>query len=84
MSYFPLLGGDIPLVFADGNWVWTNNNEGPCPGGPPSQLMARGEVPLPQPLQNPIAALTGHGTWVQTGGCAATTTFDETYTRTGD
>jgi len=84
MSYFPTLGGDIPLVFADGNWVWTNDNEGPCPGGPPSQLMARGVVPLPQPLQNPIPVLTGHGTWVQTGGCAATTTFDETYTRVGD
>jgi len=46
--------------------------------------MARGVVPLPQPLQNPIPVLTGHGTWVQTGGCAATTTFDETYTRVGD
>jgi serine/threonine-protein kinase len=84
MSYLSLLGGDIPLVFGDGQWVWTNNNAGPCPGGPPSQLQARVQVALPVPAPNPIPFLTGQGTWVQTGGCAVTTTFDETYTRTGD
>jgi serine/threonine-protein kinase len=83
MSYFSFAGGDIPLVFGDGNWVWTNNNEGPCSRGP-SQLDARAQIPLPVPAENPIPVLSGHGTWVQTGGCAATTTFEETYTRTGD
>ena len=46
--------------------------------------MTRGQYPLPQPPQNPIPSLSGHGTWVQTGSCAVDFEFDETFTRTGD
>ncbi|MDT5303354.1 MAG: eukaryotic-like serine/threonine-protein kinase, partial [Mycobacterium sp.] len=43
-----------------------------------------GQFPLPQPLQNPITVLTGHGRQDQTGACAGSVVFDETITRTGD
>ena len=84
MSYFPATSGDRPLVFADGNWTWTDRSEGPCPNGDLSGLAADGKFPLPQPPQDPIAILRGHGTWVQTGSCAVNVEFDETFTRTGD
>ncbi|HJT96551.1 MAG TPA: serine/threonine-protein kinase [Mycobacterium sp.] len=84
MSYFVVAAGDIPLVFSGGNWVWTDRTEGPCPNGDPSSLKADAQFPLPQPPQNPIPSLSGHGTWVQTGSCAVDLEFDETFTRTGD
>ena len=84
MSYFVVAAGDIPLVFDGHNWVWTDRTEGPCPGGDPSSLKADAQFPLPQPPQNPVPSLTGHGTWVQSGSCAVNLEFDETFTRTGD
>jgi serine/threonine-protein kinase len=84
MSYFPAASGDIPLVYDGANWIWTDETDGPCPTGDPSHLTARGQYPLPQPPQNPIPLLSGHGTWVQTGSCAVDFEFDETFTRTGD
>jgi serine/threonine-protein kinase len=84
MSYFSVASGDIPLVFGDGNWEWKDETDGPCPNGQMSHLTASGRFPLPQPPQNPIAELRGHGTWVQTGSCAVNYTIDETFTRTGD
>ena len=84
MSYFSVPSGDLPLVFGIGNWDWKNESDGPCPNGENSHLNANAQFPLPQPPQNPIPALTGHGTWVQTGACAVNYGFDETFTRTGD
>jgi serine/threonine-protein kinase len=84
MSYFSIASGDIPLEFAVGNWAWKDESDGPCPNGEMSHLSASAQFPLPRPPQNPIAALTGHGTWVQTGSCAVNIGIDETFTRTGD
>jgi serine/threonine protein kinase len=84
MSYFSVASGDLPLVFTGGNWDWKNESDGPCPNGDMSHLSATGQFPLPQPPQDPIPVLTGHGTWVQTGSCAVNIGFDETFTRTGD
>ena len=85
MSYFPVNSGDLALVFGGGKWDWTNESDGPCPAGEMSHLKASAQYPLPQPPQNPIPVLSGHGTWVQTGGsCAVNVNFDETFTRTGD
>ena len=85
MSYFPINSGDLALVFGGGKWEWKDESDGPCPAGEMSHLKASAQFPLPQPPQNPIPSLTGHGTWVQTGGsCAVNLSFDETFTRTGD
>ncbi|WP_029114306.1 serine/threonine-protein kinase [Mycobacterium sp. URHB0044] len=84
MSYFAISAGDLPLVFDGGKWAWTDRTEGPCPNGDLSTLKADAQFPLPQPPQNPIAQLSGRGTWVQTGSCAIDLQFDETFTRTGD
>jgi len=54
-----------------------------CPRGP-MHVKKSGQYPLPQPLQNPITLLTGHGRQDQTGSCAGSVVFDETFTRTGD
>jgi serine/threonine-protein kinase len=85
MSYFPINSGDLALVFGGGKWEWKHESDGPCPAGEMSHLKASAQFPLPQPPQNPIPTLTGHGTWVQTGGsCGVNLNFDETFTRTGD
>jgi serine/threonine-protein kinase len=84
MSYFSVASGDLPLIFDGGNWVWKDESDGPCPNGDMSHLSANAQFPLPQPPQNPIPELTGHGTWVQTGSCAVNLNIDETFTRTGD
>jgi serine/threonine-protein kinase len=84
MSYFSVASGDLPLVFTGGNWDWKNESDGPCPNGDMSHLSANAQYPLPQPPQDPIPVLTGHGTWVQTASCAVNIGFDQTFTRTGD
>jgi serine/threonine-protein kinase len=84
MSYFSVASGDLPLIFDAGNWAYTDETDGPCPNGEMSHLSAAAQFPLPQPPQNPIPELTGHGTWVQTGSCAVNLKIDETFTRTGD
>ncbi|MDT5362812.1 MAG: eukaryotic-like serine/threonine-protein kinase [Mycobacterium sp.] len=84
MSYFSVVSGDIPLVFDGGKWISTDRTEGPCPNGDLSTLTADAQFPLPQPPQDPIQQLSGHGTWVQTGTCAVNLEYDETFTRTGD
>jgi hypothetical protein len=84
MSYFSVASGDLPLIFEGGNWAWKDETDGPCPNGDRSHLSADAQFPLPQPPQNPIPALTGQGTWVQTGSCAVNLGISETFTRTGD
>jgi serine/threonine-protein kinase len=84
ISYFSVAAGDIALVFSGESWVEKHESDGPCPTGEMSHLTANAQFPLPQPPQNPIQELAGHGTWVQTGACAVNLRIDETFTRTGD
>jgi predicted Ser/Thr protein kinase len=84
MSYFSVASGDIPLVFDGGKFTSTDRTQSPCPSGDLSNLTSDIRFPLPQPPQDPIQLLSGHGTWVQTGTCAVNLEFDETFTRTGD
>ncbi len=84
MSYLVVASGDLPLVFDGTAWVDSNQTEGPCPSGDLATLKADARFPLPEPAQNPIQRLNGHGTWVQTGSCAVELEYDETLTRTGD
>jgi predicted Ser/Thr protein kinase len=85
MSFFYNQAGLVePLVFADGNWTLGTAIDDTCPGRGPMQVRKTGKYPLPQPLQNPITLLTGHGNQEQTQPCPVTIEFDETFTRTGD
>jgi serine/threonine-protein kinase len=40
--------------------------------------------PLPQPPQDPIQLLIGHGEQKNSGGCGGNFPYDATLTRTGD
>jgi Protein kinase domain len=86
MSYFYASSGQVePLLFGGGKWVLDTSVDGNCPrSGAPMHMTRTGQYPLPQPPQNPIPLLTGHGKHVQTLPCALTSEFDETFTRTGD
>lgn len=84
MSYFHAKSGDVPLIFGGGSWTWAEQSDGKCPDGNPAHLNASAQYPLPQPHPDPLPLLSGHGHWQQTGGCAVSMDFDETFTRTGD
>ncbi|MCW2558929.1 MAG: anchored-rane serine/threonine-protein kinase, partial [Mycobacterium sp.] len=84
MSYFSVASGDIPLLFDGTKFTSTDRTQGSCPSGDLSNLRTAVQYPLPQPAQDPIPLLSGHGTWVQSGTCAVNLEFDETFTRTGD
>ena len=84
MSYFHAKSGDVPLLFGGGNWTWKEDSDGKCPDGGPAHLSTTGLYPLPQPRQDPIPVLNGHGHWQQNGSCSVSMDFDETFTRTGN
>lgn len=84
MSYFHGKGGDNPLVFQHGIWALTADADYPCPAGGTLHFNVIAEFPLPQPAENPIQRLSGHGHQTQTRACTVDTPFDQTFTRTGD
>ncbi len=84
MSYFHGPAGDSPLVFANGAWAQTENADYQCPAGGTTHFSVVAEFPLPEPAQDPIPLLSGRGHQEQTGACSVNTTFDQTFTRTGD
>jgi serine/threonine-protein kinase len=85
MSYLREEAGFIPLVFGAGKWNLQIDDDGQCPqSGETTRIKNTGTYPLPQPAQNPIALLTGHGHHEQSEPCAMSVDFDETLTRTGD
>jgi hypothetical protein len=74
----------IPLVFAGGRWVWNEEGDNTCGGdGAMQHTKVTAEFPLPQPRQNPITVLSGHGT-VEAPDPCANGDFDGTFERTGD
>jgi hypothetical protein len=85
MSYFHGPSDFRPLIFGDGKWTSDIAFDGTCPANAgPTQLKFNAEYPMPQPPQDPIKLLIGHGHQEQTGNCAASTDVTETFTRTGD
>jgi hypothetical protein len=71
-------------VFRDGKWNLYTEHGATMQGCTNLRMTTHGEFPLPQPPQNPITLLKGHGHLQQTGNCVANVDFDETFTRTGD
>jgi hypothetical protein len=78
--------GGIPLMFADGQWTWTMDLDPTCGQGKTSHVSRHMDFDLPQPPQNPIALLTGHGhdEVTGTGECATSADVDVKFERVGD
>lgn len=84
MSYFYSQTEDSPLVFDGASWVLDISHAETVPGCTGLQVKTTAQYPLPQPAQDPIGLLTGHGNHQQTGNCSVSVDFDEIYARTGD
>ena len=74
------------LLFADGEWAFNYDGNVPCQAGGSPTAHVHYELPLPQPPQDPIMLLVGHGRRAVTGGGACANSYDEEwkYERTGD
>jgi serine/threonine-protein kinase len=81
----PETGGIRGLVFEDGSWASTQEYDTTCPKGGNVHAKLTSTLPLPQPLQDPIRLLGGHGysDYTPSTKCPSGP-IDETYTRTGD
>jgi serine/threonine-protein kinase len=85
ISYLHGKSNRLPLIFGGGNWTLDIDVDDSCLAtGEPTHVNITGQYPLPQPPQDPIRLLTGHGHQRQTGSCALDTDYDETLTRTAD
>jgi serine/threonine-protein kinase len=72
-----------PLVFGNGKWTFNIEYDAPCPAGGTSHDRVSEVFPLPQPPQDPITLLTGHGHKESTGNCQGDD-IEHKFVRTGD
>ena len=84
MSYFHNPKGVQALVFASGQWTWTQESDTPCQLGGTAHAKILAVYPLPQPQQDPIAVLTGRGHLESTGSACTNNDFEDKFERTGD
>jgi hypothetical protein len=73
-----------PLVFSNGSWTQVTSLDQKCPSGGTSHVKRNVQYALPQPAQDPITLLIGHGHQEQTGSCALSADITDTWTRIGD
>jgi len=86
MSLFHAPDGVVTLVFGGGKWTRNEEATVPCEGGGTAHIKIAAEYPLPEPLQDPIPLLTGHGSQTVSAGsaCASAGDFNDKFVRTGD
>ena len=84
MSLFHAPDGVVPLVFSGGKWTRDDEGTVPCNLGGTAHIKLTAEYPLPDPLQEPIPLLTGHGQNVTTESSCAGGDFEDKFERTGD
>jgi len=84
MSLFHAPDGVVPLVFGSGKWTREDEGTVPCQSGGTTHIKITAEFPLPEPLQDPIPVLTGHGQNVSTGSACVGGDFEDKFVRTGD
>jgi serine/threonine protein kinase len=53
--------GDELYIYAGGKWIYDYEGKSRCNGGGDDQIKVHWEFPLPEPKQDPITLLTGHG-----------------------
>jgi serine/threonine protein kinase len=76
----------VVLVYGDGKWVQAREFDTRCTrGGAVAHVKMSAELPMPQPPQDPITMLSGHGSAdVGAGTACKSTTFEMKFARTGD
>ena len=84
MSLLHAIDGVVPLIFSGGKWTRDDEGTVPCNLGGTTHIKLSAEYPLPDPLQDPIPLLTGHGHNESTGSACAGGDFDDKFERTGD
>jgi serine/threonine protein kinase, bacterial len=84
MSLFHAPDGVMPLVFGGGKWTRDDEGTVPCNLGGTAHIKLTAEYPLPDPLQDPITVLTGHGQNVTTESACVGGDFEDKFERTGD
>ena len=84
MSLFHAVDGVVPLVFSGSKWTREDEGTVPCNLGGTVHIKLSAEYPLPNPLQDPIALLTGHGRNETTGSSCAGGDFEDKFERAGD
>ncbi len=84
MSLFHAPDGVVPLVFSSGKWTRDDEGTVPCNLGGTVHIKITAEYPLPDPLQDPIPVLIGHGQNVSTGSPCLGGDFEDKFVRTGD
>jgi serine/threonine-protein kinase len=84
MSLFHAIDGVVPLVFSGDKWTRDDEGTVPCNSGGTAHIKLSAEYPLPDPLQDPIPLLTGHGHNETTGSTCAGGAFEDKFERTGD
>jgi serine/threonine protein kinase, bacterial len=77
-------GGVITLVFSNGQWSQHAEGTSQCKVSGTSQVKITGEYPLPQPLEDPIPILTGHGHVEPSERTCSGGDFDTKLERIGD
>ena len=83
LSLFHAIDGVVPLVFSGAKWTRDDEGTVPCNGGT-AHIKLSAEYPLPDPLQDPIPVLTGHGHNETIGSTCAGGDFEDKFERTGD
>ena len=83
-SYVSFRSGDVAMLYGGEGWQWSVRTSASCPGGATAPLAVDARFPLPQPPRNPLASLTGTGTWMRDAPCPQNVAFGQTFTRTGD
>lgn len=74
----------VALVFEDEKWTDNEEYEGTCSKGGAAHIKRTSESPLPQPPQNPITLLVGHGHETISGGTCTGGEYEIRFERTGD
>lgn len=84
ISPFLASDGSQTYVYASQTWVLEREYDGACSKGGTDHIKWNATLPLPQPAQDPMASLTGHGYNDVLQGKCPSQAFDITFTRTGD